>query len=149
MGPVPLATSLSAYSTTTMAPSTSMPTARISPNMTMLLIDRPSACMSAKDSRNEHGMAIPTSRAERKPSAANTTIMTKMIAVATEPSSWPTMERTSVDWSMEMSTETAVRSGSGHLASSRSTISRAPSTVWMMFSPMRLEICNEIEPWPL
>ena len=82
---------LSAYSTMTIAPSTSIPTARISPNITILEIGTPIAPSSRKVSRNEVGIAKPTSNAERVPSVASTTIITSAIAVRTEPSSWLTI----------------------------------------------------------
>jgi hypothetical protein len=90
---------LSAYSTTTMAPSTSMPTARIRPNITMLEIGISKSASSAKQSMKEVGTAKPTSSAERAPRAASTTTMTRQIAVSTEPSSWPTMRPTSIELS--------------------------------------------------
>ena len=91
----------SAYSTTTMAPSTSMPTARIRPNMTMLVIDMSNTASSEKHSRKEVGIAKPTSSAERMPSAPSTTIITSAMAVSTELSSWATMPSTWLDSSME------------------------------------------------
>ena len=80
-----------------MAPSTNMPTARISPNITMLEMVMPIAAKSAKHKRNEVGIAKPTSRAGRVPKDASTTIMTKAMAVRTEPSSWLTIEATARD----------------------------------------------------
>ena len=71
----------------TMALSTSMPTARISPNITMLEIEIPITAISAKVRRKEVGIAMPTSSADRVPKVASTTIITSAIAVRTEPSS--------------------------------------------------------------
>jgi hypothetical protein len=87
-----------------MAPSTSMPTARIRPNITMLEIGMPMMPRRMKHSRNEVGIAKPTSIAERVPSAASTTIITSAMAVRTEPSSWRTMPSTCTDWSSVVST---------------------------------------------
>ena len=86
IGPAPSEMRLSAYSTTTMAPSTNMPTAKISPNMTMFEIEMPMTARNAKQSKNDVGMANPTKKAGRDPSAARTTIITKAMAVRTEPS---------------------------------------------------------------
>ena len=97
IGPVPARIRLSAYSTTTMAPSTSMPTERIRPNMTMFEMATPMTARNAKQSRNEVGMAKPTSSAERVPRVARTTIMTSAMAVRTEPSSWFTIDLTPDD----------------------------------------------------
>ena len=72
--------------------------------MTMLLIGRPITFINANDNRNEDGMAMPTSRAERNPSVASTTIITRMIAVKTELSSCSIMPLTGTDSSIDIST---------------------------------------------
>jgi hypothetical protein len=131
------------------AASTSMPTARIIPNMVMLLTLIPSAAISPNDSRNEQGMAMPTSRAERRPRAANTTIITRITAVRTLDSSWLTMSVTRDDSSIDRSTLTAWRSGSGQPRTTLATAARAASTVSMMFSPIRFLIWSEIDLSPL
>ena len=120
---------LSAYSTTTMAPSTSIPTARISPNITMFEIDTPIAASSAKHSRNEVGIANPTSSAARLPRLDSTTIITSAIAVSTDPSSWLTIEPTTRLWSFEVPTWIAARSSGGHLAREVASVSFTRSTV--------------------
>ena len=74
--------------------------------MTMLEIATPMAASRAKHSRNEVGMAKPTSRAERSPSIASVTIMTSAMAVSTEFSSWPTIEPTVMDWLLDVPTST-------------------------------------------
>ena len=97
IGPVPSAMRLSAYSTTTMAPSTNIPTASINPNITILEIVIPDIPISAKAKRKEVGIAKPTRRADRIPSAAKTTIITRAMAVKTDPSSWLTISETCLD----------------------------------------------------
>ena len=91
IGPVPSAIRLSAYSTTTIAPSTNIPTARIKPNITMLEIVTPITPSKTKHSKKEVGIAKPTRIAPREPNDTKTTIMTRAIAVRTEPSNCPTM----------------------------------------------------------
>ena len=97
LGPVPSAIRLSAYSTTTMAPSTNIPTASISPNITILEIVIPDIPIRAKAKRKDVGIAKPTRSADRIPSAAKTTIITRAMAVKTEPSSWLTISETCLD----------------------------------------------------
>ncbi len=117
--------------------------------MVMLLTLMPNAAISPKLSRKEQGMAMPTSSAERKPSEASTTIITRRTAVRTLDSSWPTMSLTRADSSIEKSTCTARRSGSGQAATNSSTVDRTAATVAMMFSPRRLRTCSEIDFSPL
>ena len=56
IGPVPSAIRLSAYSTTTIAPSTSIPTAKINPNITILEIVTPITPSSTKHNKKEVGI---------------------------------------------------------------------------------------------
>ncbi len=49
--------------------------------------------------RNEVGIATPTSRPERRPSAATTMIITSTMASMIESDSEPSWSRMSVDWS--------------------------------------------------
>jgi hypothetical protein len=85
---------LSAYSTTTMAPSTSIPTARIRPNITMFDTATPITARSAK-AQQERGRDRKAHQQRRaRAQAASTTIITSAMAVRTEPSSWLTMEAT-------------------------------------------------------
>ena len=125
-----------------MAPSTSIPTERMSPNITMLEIEIPITARKAKHSMNEVGMAKPTSSAERMPSEASTTIMTSAMAVSTEPSSWPTIDSTVRDWSFEVTTSIASRSSGGQVAASAATSARTSSAVSMRLKPFRLTICS-------
>ena len=73
----------SAYSVTTMAPSTNIPTANISANNTMLFSVKPKLSMQSKEIRKDPGMAIATSKAERIPRVQSTTIMTNKVEVMT------------------------------------------------------------------
>ena len=66
-----------------MAPSTSMPTARIRLNSTTIFTGRPSEDRVRMPSRKEPGMAMPTRPAERMPSAPTMTIMTSSTALRT------------------------------------------------------------------
>ena len=94
IGPEPSLIFLSAYSTTTIAPSTSIPTARIRPNITMFEIVISITAKRAKHKRKDVGIAKPTNKAGLVPKAARTTIITNAIAVRTEPSSWLTIDAT-------------------------------------------------------
>ena len=91
IGPVPSAIRLSAYSTTTIAPSTNIPTAKISPNMTIFEIVTPITPSKTKHNKKEVGIAKPTRIAPLDPNDVSTTIMTRAIAVRTEPSNCPTI----------------------------------------------------------
>ena len=70
----------SAYSTSTMAPSTSMPAARIRLNSTTTLMVRPASDSARMPIRNEAGMAMPTMVPPRTPSAPMMTIITSRMA---------------------------------------------------------------------
>ena len=89
-----------------MAPSTSILTARISPNITMFDIVTPITANSAKVSRNAAGTANPTSSADRVPRLAGTTIITRAMAVSTDPSVCATMLST---WGVRSSVTVAVK----------------------------------------
>ena len=132
-----------------MAPSTSMPTDRIRPNITIFEMVMPMTAMIAKDKRNEVGIANPTNSAERVPSVARTTIMTSAMAVRTEPSSCDTIERTVRDWSSVMVTSTAWRNSSGQRSVSRAISSRTCCAVSMMLKPLRFTTCNATVVSPL
>ena len=149
IGPTPRSTSLSAYSTTTIAPSTSIPTARIRPNITMLEIEIPKTASSAKHKRNEVGIAKPTNKDGRIPSEASTTIITSAIAVSTEASSWLTMPSTFLELSIEKETLMAARKSSGQRATSASTASFAAATVAIRFAPLDLTTCKATVVSPL
>ena len=149
MGPAPSSMRRSAYSTTTIAPSTSIPTAKIRPNMTMLEIDTPMIPKRTKHSRNEVGIANPTRSAERVPRNARTTIITSAIAVRTEPSSCCTMDLMVLDWSREVPRVTAFFISSGHVWRAASTSSRTRATVSMMLNPLRLTTCRATVDSPL
>ena len=85
---------------TTIAPSTSMPTASTMENMTMVLSVSPDMERSVKPMRKEVGIERPTMSAERGPRAATTMIMTRRMAVTIEPVRLERMSRTWVDWSL-------------------------------------------------
>ncbi len=121
-----------------MAPSTSMPTARISENRTTMLMVSPSALSTRIPARNEPGMAMPTSAAERTPRAATTTIITSSTANTTEFCRSPSMVRMSSDLSWMKAACTASRRPSGQPARSSATTVRTASTVAMRFWPDRL-----------
>ena len=82
----------------------------------MLEMVTPIIANSTKHSKNEVGMAKPTSKAARLPRLARITIITSAIAVKTEPSSCPTIEATVSLWSFELPTWMAARRSSGHSA---------------------------------
>ena len=133
---------LSAYSTTTIAPSTNIPTARIKPNITMFDIAMPITDINAKHNRNDVGIAKPTSNADLIPKDANTTIITSAIAVRTELSSCPTMPSTSLDKSMAKFTLTLCLSSSGQSFLAANTFFLTVSTVSIMFDPLRWITCK-------
>ena len=62
--------------------------------MTIFEIEIPITAKKAKQSKNDVGMANPTKKAGRDPRAASTTIMTKAMAVSTEPSNCLTIPST-------------------------------------------------------
>ena len=78
---MPSAIFRSAYSTTTMPPSTRMPTASTMPNITIWLSVTPLAWIIRKAIRKQVGMAIPTSRPCRMPRLATMIIMTRRLAI--------------------------------------------------------------------
>ncbi len=80
---MPSAILRSAYSTTTIAASTSMPEARIRLNSTTMFIVMLSAPMARMPVRKEAGIAMPTSRPERRPKVATQTTSTRMTAAIT------------------------------------------------------------------
>ena len=132
---MPLAMFRSANSVTTMAPSTSIPTARIKLNKTTMFMVRPRFDKARMPSRNEPGMAMPTKPAERKPRAAMMITMTSRMALVTLFCRSLSMVRMRRDSSLEKLTVTP----SGQSAVSAATTARTFSLVSMMFSPMRLE----------
>ena len=74
-----------------------MPTVSTSPNMTIMLTVMPTAPRIRKPIMNEVGMAIPTSSAERRPSAASTTIITSRMAVMIADCSDPSTSNMKLD----------------------------------------------------
>ena len=129
---------LSAYSTTTIAPSTSIPTAKIRPNITMFEIVMPMTPSKTKHKRKDVGIENPTSNAARVPSEVKTTIITKATAVKTDPSSWLTMLSTERLWSLDVPKFTADFKSSGQLACSSSTTRRTSFAVSIRLNPLRL-----------
>ena len=115
----------------------------------MLVTDMPNMASIAKHSRNEVGIAKPTSSADRRPNAPSTTIITSAMAVSTEPSSWLTMPCTWRLSSIEKSTCTAVCNGAGQEARTFSTTSLTAATVSMIGSPLRLTTCSAMVVSPL
>ena len=77
---MPSAIFRSAYSTTTMPPSTRMPTASTRPNMTIWFSVTPMALSIRKASMKQAGMAAPTIRPWRMPRLAMMITMTRMVA---------------------------------------------------------------------
>ena len=115
----------------------------------MLEMETPITARNAKQRRNEVGMAKPTSSAERGPSEASTTIITRAMAVRTLPWSCCTIESTSREVSPEKRTSTASRSSSGQSATSAATSSRTRATVSMRLKPLRLTTCTATVVSPL
>ena len=97
----PSAMRRSASSTTTIVPSTSMPTAMMSENSTTMLIVSPAKPSTRMPVRKEPGMETPTRPAVRSPSAATTTIITSTIAAMTLLWRSRSMSRMSSDLSCE------------------------------------------------
>ncbi len=79
----------------------------------------------------------------------STTIITSAIAVSTDACSWSTIEATSFEVSIEMSTRIASCSSSGHSATEAATLSRTSSAVSMTLKPLRLTICSATVGSPL
>ncbi len=127
------------------APSTSMPTVSTSPNITIMLTVIPSPESVRKPRRIEVGIAMPTRSAERKPSAATITIITRTMAVAMDASKLPNTSKMNEDWSSRKSILTV--DGQSDVASA--TTARTASLFSMMFSPMRLTTLMVIAGAPL
>jgi hypothetical protein len=102
-----------------------------------------------KHSRNEVGIAKPTSIADRVPSAARTTIITSAMAVRTEPSSWRTMPSTCTDWSSVVADAHRLLQFDGPVARTASTVWRTRAAVSMMLKPCRLTTCSATVVSPL
>ena len=89
----------------------------------MFEMEIPISARKAKHSRNDVGIAKPTSKAARIPRAASTTIITSAIAVKTDPRSCCTILSTMRLWSFEVPSVTAAFSPSGQAALWAATIS--------------------------
>ena len=74
---------LSAYSTTTIAPSTSNPTDNIRANNTTIFIVNPIIDKAKRPDKNEPGIEIPTKKPDLTPNAPSIIIKTKIIAAIT------------------------------------------------------------------
>ncbi len=114
-----------------------------------MLMVRPSAVSTRMPARNDPGMAMPTKAADRTPSAATMTIITRTTENTTLFCRSLSMVRMRSDLSWVKATCTAWRSPSGHAARSASTTPRTASTVSIRFSPARLETSRAIAGWPL
>ena len=79
-GVLPAASNRSAYSATTIAPSTSMPATRIRLNSTTMLSVKTDTVQYQRPLRKAPGMVRPTSSDGRGPSAPTMMIMTRIIA---------------------------------------------------------------------
>ena len=116
IGPIFFLISLSAYSTTIIAPSTSIPTANIKPNITILDIDILKIANNANVSMKDIGIAKPTNNADLVPNEAKTTIITSAIAVKTADSRESTMPFTCLELSNEKSTTRFFCRRTGHVS---------------------------------
>ena len=100
----PLAISRSPSSTTTMAPSTSIPTTRISANSTITFSVKPSAQITRMPPRNEPGIATATRSEARVPRNSTVTSITSTTAAMTLFCRSDSRSRISTDWSFMKST---------------------------------------------
>ena len=122
-----------------MAPSTNIPTARISPNSTTILRVNPKAARVRMPIKKDPGMAIPTNPAVRRPSTATITTMTRTIALSTLFWRSVSISRMLSDLSWEKSTRTAFCKSTGQFFRSSSTTRRISSVVSIIFSPVRFD----------
>ena len=131
----PSAMRRSAYSTTMMASSTNMPTARIRLNSTTRFTVKPAICRPKIPIRKLAGMANPIRMDERTVKAYRMTMNTKTTAVRTEfcrsDSSW----RMVIDLSWLNDTSTP----SGRSFCTTSVTARTSSTVSIRLAPMRFD----------
>ena len=114
-----------------MAPSTSMPTTRISANSTITFSVKPSAQMIRMPPRNDPGMATATSSDARRPRNSTVTSITSTTAAITLFCRSDKRVRISLDWSFMKTTPTC----SGQSARVCATKSRTAATVSITFAP--------------
>ena len=124
----------SAYSTTTIAPSTSIPTDRISANSTTTFTVSPDRYRIRIPVSSDPGTATPTRPAARGPRAQSITIMTSTIALTVLFCRSASIVRICSDSSCVKVTATLA----GQRADSAATAARTAAMVSRMFSPVRL-----------
>ena len=131
---MPSAILRSANSVTTMAPSTSRPTASTRENSTTVFRVRPRAASTRIPNRKDVGMAVPTSRADRAPRVTMIRITTRVTAVIRLFCNCETWSTTKTDWSWEKKGEIPA----GQFSAWRLVTSLTRSTVSRMLAPTRL-----------
>ena len=99
LGAAPSCSFRSASSVVTMAPSTNIPTTRISENRTTMFMVKPIVQSAITPARNAPGIARPTRIADRVPSAKTITIITRITAAITFASRSVSRSLTLLDWS--------------------------------------------------
>ena len=121
------------FSTTTIALSTSIPSARMRLKSTTMFIVKPMSCMMLKESSIESGIAMPTNDAFAMPRKKSRTATTRISPEMMLFSRFDTIFRMSCDWS-EVIFTTVV---GGKLACASWMTRFTASDVSMMFSPVR------------
>ena len=122
------------FSTTTIALSTSIPSARMSENRTTMFIVKPRICITLNERNIDSGMAIPTNEAFRTPRTNSSTATTRIRPEMMLFSRLLTISRTYFAWSDVMLTTVV----GGKSPSISAITARTASDVSMMFSPVRL-----------
>ena len=126
------------FSTTTIALSTSIPSARMSEKSTTMFIDTPSSLSTPKDRNIDEGIEMATNREVRSPRKKSSTLTIRMSPEMMLFSSELTMEKMSRD--MSPVTFTVIAAGKSGRISSMTALTR--SDVSMMFSPERLTMSS-------
>ncbi len=126
------------FSTTTIALSTSIPSARISENSTTMFIVIPTACITMNDSSIESGIAIATNDALRTPRKKSSTATTRI-----SPEMMLFSRLLTILWiSSDMSAVILITVVAGNVGSSSAIAAFTASAVSMMFSPDRFTMSS-------
>ena len=126
------------FSTTTIALSTSIPSARMSENSTTMFMDTPSSLSTPKDRNIEEGIEMATKSDVRSPRKKSSTLTIRMSPEMMLFSSELTMEKMSRDMSPVIFT--VMVAGKSGLISSMTALTWF--AVSMMFSPDRLTMSS-------
>ena len=136
---------LSAYSTTTIAPSTSKPTDSMSANKTTMFIVKPIIERASRPDKKDPGIDKPTKSPDLTPNAPSIIIKTNIIAAITLFWRLFNIVLMPLDWSWLYNT--LIFGGKSEEITDTTLLTS--STVWIIFSPILLETWIVIEFEPL